>query len=95
VRSIAWSNDDPYAQAMGRPEYSGRVRGVRSGVLPTRSTSRSSATPANQDEVSVLRARLAAQEAAQQALGGRKQCSACSTKGGKQCSVCGAGSAIG
>jgi hypothetical protein len=54
------------------------------GFYRLRSTSRSSATPANPDEVNVLRARLAAQEAAQEALGSRKQCS-----------VCGAGSAIG
>jgi hypothetical protein len=89
-RTIAWSNDDPYAQAMGIPEYSGRVRGVGSGILPTRSTSRSSATPASQDEVSVLRARLAAQEAAQQAMVEENNARACSTR----CSVCGAGNAI-
>jgi hypothetical protein len=67
-RTIAWSDDDAYAQAMGIPEYSGRVRGVGVGILPTRSTSRSSATPASQDEVSVLRTQLATQEAAQQAM---------------------------
>jgi hypothetical protein len=63
-RTIAWSDDDAYAQAMGIPEYSGRVRGVGTGILPTRSTSCSLATPASQDEVSVLRTRLATQEQA-------------------------------
>jgi uncharacterized coiled-coil protein SlyX len=67
-RTIAWCDDDAYAQAMGTPEYSGRVRGVGKGILPTRSTSRSSARPASHDEVSVLRAQLATQAAAQQAM---------------------------
>jgi hypothetical protein len=87
--SIAWSNDDPYAQAMGRPEYPGRVSGVGFGVLPTRSTPRSLTTPATQDpalmqEVSVLRAQLAAQKAAQEAEVQEQNAR-----------ICGTGSAIG
>ncbi|GLT54930.1 hypothetical protein SLA2020_280880 [Shorea laevis] len=68
--AIAWSNDDPYVQAMGRPEYPGCVRRVGFGVLPARSRPRS-LTPATQDptllqQVSVLTTRLAVQEATHQ-----------------------------
>jgi len=40
--SILWAEDDALARAMGRPKYSGRVRGTGLGPLPVRSTSRSS-----------------------------------------------------
>ena len=33
---ILWSNDDAYAQVMGRPERLGRVRGVSFGITPSR-----------------------------------------------------------
>ena len=32
---ILWSNDDVYAQVMGHPERSGRVRGVGFGITPS------------------------------------------------------------
>jgi hypothetical protein len=34
--SILWAEDDAYARAMERPEYSGRVRGTRLWPLPFR-----------------------------------------------------------
>jgi hypothetical protein len=40
--SILWSKDDALARVVGRPEYSGNVRGMRLGPLPVRSISRSS-----------------------------------------------------
>jgi len=40
--SLLWAEDDALARAMGRPEYSGRVRGTRLGPLPVRPTSHSS-----------------------------------------------------
>lgn len=40
--SILWAEDDALARAMGRPEYSGRIRGTGLGPLLVRPTSRSS-----------------------------------------------------
>jgi hypothetical protein len=42
--SILWAEDDALARAMGRVEYSGRVRGMGVGPLPVRPTSRLSAS---------------------------------------------------
>jgi len=39
---ILWAKDNAYARAMGRPEYSGYVRGTGLGPLPVRSTCSSS-----------------------------------------------------
>jgi hypothetical protein len=47
--SILWAEDDALVKAMGRAEYSGRVRGMGVGPLPIRPTSRSSAPRLTQE----------------------------------------------
>jgi hypothetical protein len=67
--SIRWSEDDAYAIAMGKPEHSGRVRGVP-GQLPrkstshsfTRSSSEQSQVPALLGEIDMLKELLMAQQ---------------------------------
>ena len=67
--SIQWSKDDVYVIAMGKPEHSGRVRGVP-GQLPRRSTSHSftrssskqSQVPALLGEIGMLKGLLMAQQ---------------------------------
>jgi len=48
--SILWAEDDALARAMGRVEYSGRVRGMGVGPLPVRPTSRFSASRLAQED---------------------------------------------
>jgi hypothetical protein len=45
--SILWAKDDAFALAMGRSEYSGRVRGTGPGPLLVKPTSRSSTSSAS------------------------------------------------
>jgi hypothetical protein len=37
--TVRWPPNDPYEQALGRPEYAGRVRQVGPNVNPVRGTS--------------------------------------------------------
>jgi hypothetical protein len=52
--SIIWAEDDALARAIGRPEYSGRVRGTELGPLLVTSTSHSSTSASRLSQDSAL-----------------------------------------
>jgi hypothetical protein len=56
--SLLWAEDDALARAMGRPEYSGRVRGTRLGPLPVRPTSHSSTLASHLSQNAALVSRM-------------------------------------